>query len=189
MILEMYPSGKFINLHNFTIEDFDIRDVAHALSHICRFQGHCQRFYSVAEHCVRMVDLYKRLTALYEVELAYMLLMHDAAEAYIGDIPRPIKHAIPIFKQYENNILREIGIEYDDTVKIYDNRMLKIEARALVKSGGKLWPGFEGPLSYEETMVKQDIENLELGSIYWRDTFLNLYSELRDGDGSAPVLR
>lgn len=64
--------------------DIDIADIARALSHICRYGGHVRRFYSVAEHCCHVA-------AVAPDEFKLDALLHDAAEAYLGDIPRPIK--------------------------------------------------------------------------------------------------
>lgn len=68
------------------IEDIDIRDIAHALSMICRFTGHVREFYSVAQHCVLASHLVPGENAL-------GALLHDASEAYLCDVSGPIKKA------------------------------------------------------------------------------------------------
>lgn len=78
-------SGRLIDLENLQPQDILIQDIAHALSNICRFGGHIPRFYSVAQHCCFVADLVP-----YPARLEG--LMHDAAEAYIGDMVTPIKH-------------------------------------------------------------------------------------------------
>lgn len=65
-------------------EDLDLVDIGWALSHVCRFSGHCERFLSVAEHSILVADLVQPQCQL-------CALLHDAAEAYLGDIARPIK--------------------------------------------------------------------------------------------------
>lgn len=84
--------GEYIQAHSGqhvyplypAVGDFNIKDIAHALSNLCRFNGHCSEFYSVAQHSV-MVSMYL------PDELQMWGLLHDAAEAYIGDLPRPLK--------------------------------------------------------------------------------------------------
>jgi hypothetical protein len=85
-------SGKVINLRNPDISCIDIDDIAHGLARICRFNGQIQDWYSVAEHSVRVSE---------DVPDEWKLeaLMHDATEAYIQDIIRPLKY-MDIFNEY-----------------------------------------------------------------------------------------
>ena len=78
----------------------NIDDIAHALSHICRYSGHSKEFYSVAEHCLVMADFFPAYRGL--------ALFHDAAEAYMGDLPRPIKTLNPEYKLQEHKLLNII---------------------------------------------------------------------------------
>ncbi|GAA2866998.1 hypothetical protein GGQ99_001350 [Aminobacter niigataensis] len=78
-----------------------IEDIAHALSLQCRFGGHCIKFYSVAEHCVhlaRHVSSENRLWAL----------LHDASEAYIVDVPRPLKRFLAGYKPAEDAVMEAV---------------------------------------------------------------------------------
>ncbi len=92
----------------------DIDDIAHALSHECRYGGHCDRFYSVAEHSVRVAEIL-RMQGASAVEILAGLL-HDGSEAYLKDIPRPLK-MLPEFAAYreaeariQDRIYLEAGI-------------------------------------------------------------------------------
>jgi hypothetical protein len=112
-------------------KDIDINDIAHALSMQCRFNGHIKKFYSVAEHCVRVSAICPENLALYG-------LLHDASEAYLSDIPTPLKSELPNYKQYEAvvqgmvytkyGLLPEEPLEVKDADKI----MLVTEMRDLL---------------------------------------------------------
>ena len=83
-------SGALVDLFNFKATDVRIVDIAHALGLTCRYNGHCRKFYSVAEHSVIVS---KRLgLGTSRVRLPILGLLHDTAEAYLGDIVRPLKH-------------------------------------------------------------------------------------------------
>lgn len=79
-------------------EEVCIKDIAHALSMQCRFGGHCLKFYSVAEHCVHMARAVSQQNALWA-------LLHDASEAYIVDVPRPIKKYLAGYSSIEQRIM------------------------------------------------------------------------------------
>lgn len=119
--------------------DVDISDIAHALAMLCRFGGHTQQFYSVAEHCVLMAN-----AAQPELKLA--ALMHDASEAYLCDIIRPIKVHLPNYVAIEDKLMRVIADAFGfawplpPEIKVLDERMLGAERDQAVKfPAGKAW--------------------------------------------------
>jgi uncharacterized protein len=129
-------SGGSFNAFDIRDDDIDIEDIAHATSMICRFNGHTSHFYSVAEHCV-MASL------LVPEELALTALLHDAGEAYLTDVPSPIKRHLPEVREIEDSIMERVvrkfgGIfPFPDKVKEADVLMLGAEARQLM--GGPEW--------------------------------------------------
>ncbi len=112
-------------------ELFDIRDVAHSLSLLCRYNGHCTSFYSVAEHSVRVSQICTEQHQRWG-------LLHDLGEAYLGDLPRPIKGDFPRFVQYEEALLEMAAGVFDlswpmpPEVKVADDKLLATEFRDLM---------------------------------------------------------
>lgn len=98
--IQTYTGRRFFPLEP-NPADVDIRDIAHALALETRFGGHSRVFYSVAEHCVRVS---------HEVEPPHALwgLLHDAAEAYLADVPRPVKANWPEFERTEQRVLTAV---------------------------------------------------------------------------------
>lgn len=130
-------SGLFINVFEPTKDVISIEDIAHALASIPRFGGHLNRHYSVAQHSVMCM---MKLASLEDKKAA---LMHDASEAYLGDIPTPIKARLPEYKECEHNLMLMIadkfGFQYplNEAVKEVDARMLQIEWETLVLEDSK----------------------------------------------------
>lgn len=132
-------------------EDIDIVDIAHALSNQCRFAGHCKKFYSVAEHCVRVSWELPRKAKLWG-------LLHDASEAYLVDLPRPIKRGTRLgveYKEMEEVLMDVICIKFGITsieppeVRKADNILLMTEARDLLGEPPSPWNETAKPLSIE----------------------------------------
>ena len=119
-------SGKRFYPLNPTPSSIDINDIAAALSKQCRYAGHCLRFYSVAEHCVLMARAAKPAHQL-------AALMHDASEAYLVDIPSPLKPYLGGYKEMESDVMGVIAAKYDFSwplppeVKELDHRILADE--------------------------------------------------------------
>lgn len=139
-------SGKYFDYDNPTIRQIDIEDIAIALGNTCRFGGHC-RFYSVAEHCFHCCEIAWSQEPE-NVPFQMLALMHDAAEAYIGDMPKPLKNIMPEFRDLENAIEAVIDARFDldqshkDKVKYIDLCMLKAEKRHLFPDDQLTWQGF-----------------------------------------------
>ena len=132
-------SGRYFDYLDPRPECFTIEDIGHALSKICRFGGHVYWFYSVAEHSYRVAENVP-------IEFERQALMHDAAEAFIGDMVYPLKKLIPSFKDIEHNIqkiiFKKYNIEYPISyeVKIVDLRMLATERQQLLQEHDREWP-------------------------------------------------
>lgn len=90
-------SGRYVNVLEPDPETIDIVDIAVALSRLARFNGHTRRFYSVAQHSVFVSCLVPRRFAL-------MALLHDGAEAYIGDMVRPVKAQVTQFRLIDHKL-------------------------------------------------------------------------------------
>lgn len=96
--IQTYTGKKFFPLDP-QIEDICIEDIAHSLAMQCRFAGHSKQFYSVAQHSNAMVNCW--FPKPEQKELAKYALLHDASEAYLTDIPRPLKY-LPQFQFYRD---------------------------------------------------------------------------------------
>ena len=77
----------------------DIRDIAHALSLLCRANGHFKTFHSVAQHSLECCEEAKLRGLSKKIQLA--CLLHDGSEAYLSDVTRPVKAVIPVYLEYE----------------------------------------------------------------------------------------
>jgi hypothetical protein len=133
-------------------DEIDPRDIAHALSLQCRFSGMCNSFFSVAEHSIRVADVVKANGADATTEL--WALLHDASEAYLMDMPRPLKHTPGFASGYlaaEIKLMKVIaerfGLDwskYPHEVEVADQVLLATERRDLMGAECK-WevPGVE----------------------------------------------
>lgn len=125
--------------------------IAHALSHLCRFGGHTTRFYSVAQHSV----LCMRQMPADNLRLRRAALLHDAAEAYVVDLPTPIKNLLPDYRRIELGVHEAVAerfsipVELPDIVKRIDARLCVTEAAQLLAGKSGAWwlkPGQPEPL-------------------------------------------
>lgn len=131
-------SGNYFNLIDPTHNKIDILEVAHALSHLCRFTGHTCTFYSVAQHSVMVSYLVPPKDALAG-------LLHDATEAYVGDVAAPLKQMLPDYKTIERRVeaavFKHFGlpVELPASVHYADRTALAVECRDLMPTIDHVW--------------------------------------------------
>ena len=129
-------SGRRFTMFDPQPDQIDIEDIAHALSMLCRFTGHTSDFYSVAQHCVIV-------SRNLPIRFALEGLLHDAAEAYINDLSRPIKHhpRMEAYRELERGLERVIREKFglpsvmSPLVKHYDNMIVVDEALRFMRTG------------------------------------------------------
>lgn len=130
--------GRYFNFVTPEQNIFGVEEIAHALAHVCRFAGHTREFYSVAQHSVHASYLVHR-------EHALAALMHDAAEAFIGDVTSPLKQLLPAYKVIEKRLERVIFAKFGlawpmhPDVKRADLIMLATEQRDLMPAHADQW--------------------------------------------------
>ncbi|MGZ6854414.1 MAG: hypothetical protein ACXVGC_10195 [Mycobacteriaceae bacterium] len=155
-------TGLFYDYLDPKPEQVCIEDIAHALSMTSRFGGHCSRFYSVAEHCCLVRQL---VIEAGRPELGLAALLHDAHEAYVGDIPTPLKHELDpsfldIVADCDFTITSAIGhglhpVNFHRMAIIEaDHKCLRFEAAVLKVSRGtgSHW-GYDWP-SYRDKFIR-----------------------------------
>jgi len=161
-------TGRRIDYFRIGPEDIDIHDIAISLSRECRFAGHCKHFYSVAQHSVLV-------SRIVPEELALEGLLHDASEAYLKDLPSPLKALLPEYREIESRfdmaIRKRFGLPEKPSpeIKRADLVLLATEKRDLFP--GEIWPCVPGI----EPMPKRI---WPLSPEMAREQFLNRYKML-----------
>ena len=142
----------------------DLRDIAHSLAHLCRFNGHTPRHYSVAQHSV----LVSRVVPMRDAAHA---LLHDAAEAYVSDWPAPLKMNAPVevrdwFAEVEEQcwlaIAERFGLELDIPESVHDADLVLLATECRDVMGGERggeWGLGADPM--DDTIFPWDAESAE----------------------------
>lgn len=140
-------SGGRFYPHDARVNEVELEDIWWALSLICRYNGHCDRFYSVLTHSIMVAHMVREpeLAAVRgRVDLNVLTrcaLLHDGTEAYLGDVIRPLKKYLPGYSYLETRVARVIGrrvglgdslAKLNPAIKVADNLALAVEARDIV---------------------------------------------------------
>lgn len=162
-VIETY-SGTAYEFMNPDPNIITIEDVAHALSNTCRFSGHVQKYYSVAEHSILVSRILEKQG--HNPYLQLCGLLHDAEEAYTQDIPKPLKLILEgqyamLSGKSAAACAKAFGVSvakfHCEPVKAADNIALKVEGHILMRSGAERW--MEPPLA--------DVGDLPDGALNW----------------------
>jgi hypothetical protein len=187
--IQTYSGGRFWPFDPRP-EDVFIGEIAHALSNKCRYSGHCDQFYSVAQHCVIMSQAVEMSYG--NSYLALWALLHDAAEAYLSDIPRPLKPHYRIevagrlwsFDEIELRLMTAIAAQFGITmpeppeITQADLRMLATEKRDLMEASER-WTMLDNVVPYAPRIVPCTPAEAN-------DAFIALYERLRADNHRRP---
>ena len=135
-------SGIKFSLFDPKEDQIVITDISHGLAYKGHFGGQTPQFFSIAQHSLLVVDLLPSRWRNHKPEIALAALLHDASEAYIGDMIKPLKIHLPKFSEIEDKITRvifkrcSIDLRYLKTIKEYDKKAQQIEFDLFYKGVG-----------------------------------------------------
>lgn len=165
-------TGRKVDVLKPKHEDISIIDIAHSLSNQCRFTGHVKKFYSVAEHSYHISKLVSKEFALHG-------LLHDASEAYLTDVPSPIKPLLSNYADIENALLVIIFDRFEISGKT-PKEVKELDKRMTITEGFCLMPDIsDWPLSKKcQPITHMNLEcwNPEEA----KQRFINRFLELQD---------
>jgi len=168
----MTLSGVEVNFSKPDPDSININDISNALSRIPRFCGHTRFFYSVAQHCLMCSYVCK--------EFPLEALMHDATEAYMMDLPKPLKRLIPYYGAIEDRLAGAIALKlnfkypFPEEIHIVDKKCLATEGKMLCHKNWN-WKSFGVDL-YSEDIVNKFIVYKNQNDVAL--DFLTRYTEL-----------
>ncbi len=165
-------SGKFFDILKPEDYDYDIEEIATALSNLCRYTGHVTRFYSVAEHSVLV-------SRIVPERLAMAGLLHDASEAYLGDVSSPLKQLLPEYKRIEERVQQAIAASFNlgndlhhPAIHEADKRMYWQERQGIANNGVRdnLW--------HQDLRATRKVEAMGISPKMARRMFLWRYRQI-----------
>ena len=172
-------SGRQVSLLNPQYSQIDIGDIAHGLAFQCRFNGQTSRFYSIAQHCLMV-------TSILPDHLKLAGLLHDAAEAYIGDVVQPLKVLLPDYQVIESNFNQAIelrfnvNLDHQEEVKAADLIALATEKRDLLPRERCDWELLKGIRPLDRLTLPMSPEQSE-------ESFMRTYFALLETRQRRPM--
>ncbi len=153
-------------------DEIVIEDVAHALSLQCRYGGHCKVFYSVAEHSVYVSELVPK-------RLALCGLLHDATEAYLVDLPRPIKHHMSQYQEMEARLWVDLAARFGLPL-VMPKEVHEVDTSLALAEGEQLLPTrpADWGQGYKRTPLPRPPVIIGWGPQFAEHMFLQRYKEL-----------
>lgn len=182
----LLSNGQYFNFDEPDPSVITIDVIAGALSKMCRFTGHCSRFYSVAEHSVRA-------SYLVDEDIALETLMHDATEALVADISTPLKWQLPDYQAIERRLERLVAERFELVfplpagVEQADLIMLAWERRDLLPKTDYRWPILEGVKQADLIMLDLASRGAAWGPDQAEGNFLRRFHELRAKRSTSPI--
>jgi len=179
-------TGAQFDLRWIKPDTISILDIAHALANTNRYTGHAARPISVAEHSLLVVEILEREAAEHRPEVLLAALLHDAHEAYTGDLSSPMKQLLgPLWateeRRIQHSVLHTLNslthyLRHECLIKHADLMALATERRDLMPDTGPAWPALEGiaPVDWINLRARDDF-----GWLDWRQAFLDSYAALR----------
>jgi len=180
-------TGAKVDLRLMMPDSLSVLDIAHALANINRFTGHCSRPYSVAEHSLLVADIMERELHIHDPAALLAGLMHDAHEAYTGDLSTPLKQLLGSSwaaeeARIQNAVLARFSLvaayhRHAADIKRADLIALATERRDLMPAGGPAWPVLEGVAPASHLWQRLNAPTA-MRWADWREAFVERFAEL-----------
>lgn len=161
--------GQFFDLLSPSTSEYDIYSIAIPLSNLCRYTGHVTKFYSVAEHSVLVSKIVPPKYALEG-------LLHDASEAFVGDVSSPLKKLLPVYKDIEDEVQKDIAKRFSlvypfpEEIHKADKQLYWSERKIIAPAVDTLW--------HKEFRASRKVEPQGWSPSIARKKFISRFNEI-----------
>ena len=170
-------SGRFFDIPAPDQYQYDIDEIATALSNICRYTGHVEKFYSVAEHSVLV-------SRLVPERLALAGLLHDASEAFVGDVSSPLKKLLPEYREIEDRVQHAIA-RWFDVPYPFPHEVHEADKRMYWNERTNVAPGPKDTLWHTEFRAARKVHASGMSPVMAKRFFLKRFKEIIQSDGKG----